>query len=217
MNALAVTSITDFILASEVLFLAGMLVNMPKARFSAAWFWSGAMVLLGVAALIGGIDHGFFEVAGLPRYFIQRANWIVLGAMTFFILMATAMQFFSIQTQRRCMLFGLVQFIANTVATLLIDSFLVVVLNYSPVMALLLAMNFIGRKTGTGSWTMIAGILILFAASAIQALGIAVSSRLDHNGLYHLVSMLGVLFLYFGGLRLRSVKAGRNDPAQANL
>lgn len=217
MNALAITSITDFILASELFFLAGMLVSIPKARFSAAWFWSGAMFLLGMAALIGGIDHGFFEVAGVPRYFIQRANWIVLGAMTFFLLMATAMQFFSIQAQRLWMLFGLVQFIAYTIAVLLIDSFLIVILNYAPVMVLFLAMNFIGRNTGTGSWTMIVGIMILFAASAIQALGIDVFSPLDHNGLYHLVSMLGVLFLYFGGLRLRLDKAGRHNLPQANL
>ena len=95
MNALAITSITNFILAGEVLFLAGMLVRMPKIQYSAAWFWAGAMTLLGVAALIGGIDHGFFEQSGLPRYFIQRSNWIVLGAMTFCILMTTARQFFS--------------------------------------------------------------------------------------------------------------------------
>jgi hypothetical protein len=216
MNALAITSITNFIFASEVLLLAGMLVNMPKARFSAAWFWSGAMVLLGVAALIGGIDHGFFEVAGLPRYFIQRANWIVLGATTFFLLMATAMQFFSTRAQRLFMMFGLVQFVANTIVVLLIDSFLDVVLNYAPVMVLLLAMNFIGLKSGAGSWSMIVGIVILFAASAIQALGMDAYSPLDHNGLYHLVSMLGVLFLYFGGLRLRSDQA-RHDHPPASL
>ncbi len=35
MNALAITSITNFILAGEVLFLAGMLVQRPKTRFSA--------------------------------------------------------------------------------------------------------------------------------------------------------------------------------------
>ena len=40
MNALAITSITNFVLASEVFFLAGLSAQKPKARFSAAWFWS---------------------------------------------------------------------------------------------------------------------------------------------------------------------------------
>jgi hypothetical protein len=44
----------------------------------------------------------------------------------------------------------------------------------------------------------------LFAASAIQAAGLDVFSPLNHNGLYHLVSMLGVGFLYAGVLKLKT-------------
>ncbi len=204
MDTLAVTAITDFILACELMLLAGMLFVVPKDRFSATWFWSGAMFLLGLAALIGGIDHGFIEPAGLPRYFIQRINWIVLGVMTFFLLMTTAMQFFSHKSQRLCVYVGLVQFLAYSVAVAFIDSFLVVIVNYAPMMVLFLAMNVAGLKAGKGSWPMIVGIVILFIASAIQMLGIDVFSPLDHNGLYHVVSMLGVVFLYIGGLRLRT-------------
>jgi len=204
-NAVAVTSITNFILACEMFFLAGLLVQKPKVRFSAAWFWSGMMVLLGLAALIGGIDHGFFEQSGLSRYVIQRLNWLVLGMMTFFLLMTIATQFFSRQVQRFFLIFGIIQFTADAVAVLLIDSFLDVILNYAPVMLLLLIMNIIDLKNGAGSWSMIVGILILFAASAIQMSGMDVFSPLDHNGVYHLVSMVGILFLYLGGQRLRTV------------
>jgi hypothetical protein len=204
MNTLAITSITNFVLASEVFFLAGMLTQKPKARFSAAWFWNGMMILLGLATLIGGIDHGFFEGPGLPRYFIQRSTWIVLGAMTFFLLMTIAMQFFSRQVQRLFLIFGIIQFTANTIAVLLIDNFLDVILNYTPVMLLLLVMNFINLKNGPGSRSMITGILILFVASAIQGLGIDIFNPLDRNGLYHLVSMVGIVFMYLGGLHLRN-------------
>jgi hypothetical protein len=203
MNALAMTSITNFILAGEVFFLAGVLAQRPKARFSAAWFWSGMMILLGLAALIGGIDHGFFEGPGLPRYFIQRLTWIVLGAMTFFLLMTIAAQFFSRQIQHLFLIFGIIQFTADTVAILLIDSYLNVILNYTPVMLLMLIMNFLNLKNASGSRAMIAGILILFAASAIQAAGIDIFYPLDRNGLYHLVSMVGIFTMYLGGLNLR--------------
>jgi hypothetical protein len=202
LNALAITSITNFVLASEIFFIAGLLASKPKARFSAAWFWSGMMFLLGVATLVAGIDHGFFEAPGLPRYFIQRIDWIFLAAMTFFLLMTTAAQFFP-RAQRYFLIFGILQFVVDTLVVLSIDSFLDVILNYAPVMLLLLVMNFIGLKNGRGSWSMIAGILILFAASAIQVLSIDIFSPLDRNGLYHLVSMVGVFFLYLGGLRLR--------------
>jgi hypothetical protein len=85
-----------------------------------------------------------------------------------------------------------------------IDSFLVAILNYAPVMLLLLVLNGIGLRRGTGSLGMMAGILILAAGSLVQALKVDVFSPLDRNGLYHVVSMIGVAFLYRGGLRLRA-------------
>jgi hypothetical protein len=208
MSSLAFTSITNFILAAEALFLAGTLAGIPKARFSAAWYWTGTLLLLGLGALIGGIDHGFIEPSNQPRYFIQRADWIVLGAMTFCVLTATAKQFFPPRVQRIVLVLGAIQFVANTIVVLLVDSFLAVTLNYAPVMILLLSMNSVRLKSGAGSWQMSAGILVLFAATGIQALGVDYFSPLDHNGLYHLATMIGVLFLYAGGRRLKGYTDG---------
>ena len=84
------------------------------------------------------------------------------------------------------------------------DSFLDVILNYAPVMLLFLAMNILGLRQGTGSMQMIIGILILSAASAIQAVGWDRLSPLDHNGVYHVVSILGVVFLYLGSASLKT-------------
>jgi hypothetical protein len=204
MTVLAITSITNFLLAAEVLFLAGRMSRMPKVRFSAAWYFSGVLLLLGVAALLGGIDHGFFEPANIPRYLIQRSDWIVMGGVTFCLLMTTAKQFFPPAVQRVVLFAAVVQFAAYSAAVLFVDSFLVVILNYAPVMLLLLVMSFTGLRSGRGSPQMVAGILILFAASGIQAAGVDVFSPLDRNGIYHLVSMVGVASLYFGGVRLRA-------------
>jgi hypothetical protein len=204
MTAQAITSITDLLLAAEAFFLAGRMSGTPKVRYAAAWYFSGVLLLLGVAALLGGIDHGFFEPANMPRYLIQRSDWIVLGGVTFCLLMTTAKQFFPPAVQRVVLFAGLVQFAADTAAALLVDSFLVVILNYAPVMLLLLVMSLTGLRSRRGSPQMVAGILILFAASGIQAAGVDVFSPLDRNGLYHLLSMVGVAFLYFGGTQLRT-------------
>ena len=211
MTALAITSITNFLLAAEVLFLAGRMSRMPKARFSAAWYFSGVLLLLGIGALLGGIDHGFFEPANLPRYLIQRSNWIVLGGVTFCLLMTTATQFFAAAARRVALVAAVVQFAAFTTAALLVDSFLVVILDYAPVMLLMLVMSVMGLGSGKGSGRMVAGILILFAASGIQAAGVDLFQPLDRNGLYHLLSMMGVVFLYLGGTRLgtEAESAGR--------
>jgi len=203
MGTLAITSITNFILASELFFLAGLMVKTPKARFSAAWFWGGAMFALATSALLGGIDHGFIEPADLSRYVIQRPNWIVVGVATFCMLLATARQFFPSSWQRPALIFGTIQLILYAVAVLLVEDFRIVIVNYAPVMLLLLVASIIGLRRGTGSWQMVVGILVLLAASAVQALGVDVFSPLERDGLYHVISIVGVLFMYWGGQRLK--------------
>ncbi len=203
MTPVALTAITDLILSAEAFFLAGRMTACPKVRFSAAWFWSGVLFLLGLAALIGGIDHGFFENAGLPRYWIERPNWIVLALLTWCVLMTAARQFLPGHLQRIVMVLGAAQFVVDAILALRIDSFLVVILNYTPVMILMLVLSCAGLRKGTGSYWMIAGILILFSASAIQALMVDTFSPLDRNGLYHVITMIGVVFLYQAGTRLR--------------
>jgi hypothetical protein len=205
MGTLAITSITNFILASELFFLAGLMVKTPKAHFSAAWFWGGAMFALALSALIGGIDHGFVEPAGLSRYFVQRPNWIVVGVATFCMLLATARQFFPPRWQRPALILGTIQLVVYAIAVLQVGDFRIVILNYAPVMLLLLLMSVRGLTRGTGSWQMVVGVLVLLAASAVQALHVDVFNPLDQNGLYHAISFVGVLFMYLGGQRLKVI------------
>ena len=164
------------------------------------------MAFLGLAGLIGGIDHGFIEPAGLSRTVIQRANWLVLGAMTLCVVLTIAAQFFRGRTARLVQAAGIVQFLCFIAAAFLADSYIVVIVNYAPVMAWFLVMNMLRLKQGEGSWQMIAGSLVLFLASAVQALGIDVLTPLDHNGLYHVISMPGVFLLFLGGRRLQVLR-----------
>ena len=97
-----------------------------------------------------------------------------------------------------------VQLLAYFVAMAVVDSFLVVVVNYLPVILALLAFNLHGLRRGTGHWTIALGILVLLLASTAQALRIDTFSPIDHDGLYHLISMPGVVLLYFGGRRLKT-------------
>jgi hypothetical protein len=202
-SALAITSITNFILACELFFLSGLMVRTPKLRFSAAWFWAGAMLALASSALIGGIDHGFAEPAGQSRYFVQRPNWIVVGVATFCMLMATARQFLAPRWQRPVLLLGVVQLIVYAIAVLQVEDFRIVIINYLPVMLLLLLLSIRGLRAGSGSWQMVTGILVLLAASAVQALRVNAFNPLTGDGLYHLISMAGVVLMYWGGQRLR--------------
>lgn len=207
MNALAITSITNFLLAGETLFLAGMLARRSGTRHTAAWFWAGTFILIGVSALLGGIDHGFFEAAGLDRSGIKHLNWLVIGAATFCILMTTATQFLSPRAQRAFLTVGVVQFAAYAIAVFAVDRYTIVILNYAPVLLLLLAAYVVRARTTPGAADMIAGIVILIIASVVQALGVNTFAPLNSSGLYHAVSMVGMIFLYRGGRRLRDTRS----------
>lgn len=206
LSALAVTAITNFILASETFFVSGLLFPRPKSKYSAAWFWQFAILLLAVSALIGGIDHGFFEVIGQTpaRAVIQHVNWFFLGLLTLFVFLTTARQFF--EPPVRSVLYAIagIQLVIYTVLMLLSDDFLVVIVNYAPVMLLLLVMSIRGLRDGTGSWAMIAAIVISFLASGVQAAGIDVLSPFDRNSLYHFGMMVAVVLFYLGSKQMKT-------------
>ena len=203
MDTLAITSVTNFVLAALLFFLAGLMVGTPKARFSAAWFWGGALLALATSALLGGIDQGFVEPACLSRYPIQRPNWIVAGIATSCMLLATSRQFLAPRWQRPMIAVAASQLIVYAILVLLIEDFRLVIVNYLPVLLLLLVLSIRGTRHGAGSWQMVAGIVVLRAASAVQALHVDVFSPLSGDGLYHLISMVGVVFMYLGGRRLK--------------
>jgi hypothetical protein len=205
LTPLAVTAMTNFILACVVFLVAGMLLALPKERGSAAWFWSLALLLLGASALLGGIDHGFFEVHGqLPiRRLIERSNWVLLGLLAATVLATAARQFFTPAVQR--VLFGLAvaQFVVYVLLVVTVANFLVVILNYAPALLLLLAASAAGLRRGAGSPAMVAGLVVLVIASIVQALQVDTFSPIDRNGLYHLIALPGVVLIYLGGRALK--------------
>ena len=142
-------------------------------------------------------------MGGEARYTLQRINWLVLGGTTFCTLMTTSRQFFPHRIQPIVTLLGVLQLVIFAVLVFTVGDFLVVILNYAPVMLLLLVCSLLGLRSGTGTWPMIIGLVILVLASAIQALGVDTFSPLDQSGLYHVISMAGVVFLYLGGLQLK--------------
>lgn len=215
MDTLAITSITNFVLAGELFFLAGLMVKTAKARFSAAWFWAGAMLALATSALLGGIDHGFVEPAGLDRYLLQRPNWLVVGLVTFFTLLATARQFLSPRWQRPVLILAATQLVVYAIAVLLVGDYLVVIVNYAPVVLLLLALSVRGLRDRAGSWQMVVGIVVLLTATTVQALNVDVLSPLENDGLYHVIAIVGAPFLYLGGQRLDVAGSAAHRAAQS--
>jgi hypothetical protein len=205
LTPLSVTAITNFLWAAEAFLAAGFLLGKVRSLSTAAGFWALAMLFMGIGALSGGIDHGFLEPRGISpgRRVFEKATRIAAGILAFFTLLTAGWQFFAAEARPAFLAAGLLLFAAYLVATFLLDSFLVVILGYAPAMVLFLVMSILGLEAGTGSWQMIAGLLVSAAASLIQALGVDRFSPLDRNGLYHVLLMAATVLLALGGLLLK--------------
>jgi hypothetical protein len=206
MNALAITAITDLLLASETFLLAGILLGSMRDSASAYGCWAVTTLLMAAGALLGGIDHGFYEPAAAlarARKIFQKATWLCIGLMTFFIVLTLAFQFFPARYRVVFFIAGAVQLVVYTVIALRSSSFLPVILNYLPVLLFFLVMHILNLNSGRGSREMITGIALSLVASAVQAMKLDTFKPLDRNGLYHLIMMAASVFLFLGGKALR--------------
>ena len=202
---LSVTAITNFVLAAEAFLAAGFLLGRVRSLSTAAGYWALALLFMGISALSGGIDHGFLEPRGSSpaRRAFEKATSVAAGILAFFVLLTVGKQFFGPSSDPVFLAAGFLLLAAYLVATFLLDSFLVVILGCAPAMILFLVMSLLGLRSGTGSWQIIAGLLVSAAASLIQALGVDAFSPLDRNGLYHVVLMPATILLALGGLLLK--------------
>jgi len=208
LTALGVTALTDFALAAETFFLSGLLFARPKVRYSAAWFWQWALLLLAVSAFIGGVDHGFIQVAGESpvRKAVQHTTWVVVGLVTAAVFLTMVRQFTAERWHRVLAAVAVLQFVVYLVAIVRIDRYAVVVANYALVMIWaiwVLAANGRRLRRGGGHWPIIAGIGAAIAASVAQAAGWRLSETFDRHAVYHVGMMVAVALLYVGGLRLK--------------
>ncbi len=205
LTPLSATAITNFLLAAEAFLAAGFLLGRVRSLSTAAGFWALALLSLGISALSGGIDHGFLEPRGNSpgRRVFEKATSVATGILAFFMLLTAGWQFFAAGARPAFLAAGLLLLAAYLVATFLLNSFLVAILGYAPATIFLLVMSILGLEAGTGSWQIIAGLLVSAAASLIQALGVDAFSPLDRNGLYHIVLMPAIVLLTLGGLLLK--------------
>ncbi len=198
------TAATDVVLALVALvvcvltFKAGKQFNPKKGKI-----WTWAFGLLAFAALTGAIAHGF-QMSHQLNYILWQPLNLALGlAISMFVVGVT----FDM-TKGDLPKFVLpVLIVTGTLfylVTLIIPgSFLVFILYEAIAMLFSLVVYIIlgFRNQIRGAWFMALGILITIIAAAIQASeSISFTSiwKFDHNGIFHIIQIIGLLVLYWG-------------------
>jgi hypothetical protein len=194
-----VTAITNFVAAGEAFFGAGFLLARTPNLGSARGLWAAAMLSFAIGFLIGGIDHGFFELKGntTSRLIVQKVCWFFGAATTYLITLSTLFQYTDGSLRTILVFVGLAQLVTFQILAIRIHHFLLVMINYIPILVVLFILNLMGLSSGSGSLYMIFGIGACVLAAIFEGIGIDVFTPVDRHGVYHLVMMAGIA-LFFG-------------------
>ena len=178
--------------------------------------WGGALALLSLAAALGAIAHGL-KMPPRVNALLWRPLNLALGLTIALFVVGVVYDLRSKVAAQRVLAPMLAVGVGFFVLTQIVSgTFLVFVLFQAVAMLFALgAYGWLGVKRRlAGAWWMAGGVLVTLIAAAIQATG-SVSFTLvwpfDHNGVYHLVQMVGLLLLT-AGLRA-GFRANRPDPS----
>ena len=199
------TFATDLVLGGVAIGLALPLLTSPTVGHKARRLWGWALVLTGIAAWTGGAWHGFGpEIDASAAAVLWKITVFAIGAAAATMLAGAALA--TLRPPARTIFLALValKLVAYLVWMSGHDDFRYVIYDYAPAMALVLALELVAlaRGRGHGAGFIIAGILLSFAAAAIQRSEATYSADFNANDLYHLIQFGALVLLFWGARRL---------------
>lgn len=201
---LQLVSLTDFILAIECLFLAGLLFGSNQSKNIRLTNLSFFLFFAGLAAFMGGVDHGFYQTINM-RYYPRTFTYVAVAFSTFYLFKYTMLTFFNSTYHKAIEIVIYVQLVAFIISSFLYHNFLLVIGNYAPVLLLFFVMNIINRKKDTTNNYLILFCITMFVATFIQMSGIQLSALINSDSLFHFTAMLGYVFFYLGAKKMKDL------------
>jgi len=201
------TAATDIVLAlvafGGIVFLLGLLLNSGELwKIS---IWSAAIGSIGLAAALGAVAHGLI----LSRT-LHHCSWLVLNmalslAISLFVV-GVVYDLWGFEVSLKTLPILLIAGLGFYLTTLFYPGIFFLFIVYEGVALVFALAAYIYltiQQDLPGAYLMAAGILASIIAAGIQANKSVVVTfiwRFDHNGIYHLVQVVGLLLL-FAGLR----------------
>lgn len=198
------TAATDLIIAilatwsAWKIFQKGYPVSPVKARI---WIW--IFILLAIGALLGAIAHGI-QMDRNTNYILWQPLNLSLGLSISLFAAAAILDWRGGSIQKGIVPVLLTMgFIFYLITVFIPGSFLVFIIYEAIIMIFALTVYFIlaiGQRLH-GVWWIVSGILISIIAALIQAtetLHFTLIWEFDHNGIFHLVQIFGIVLLMKG-------------------
>lgn len=209
------TAATDALLTVVVVAgIAWLRRSTPASPRRTLWLWG--LALFAVAGALGAYVHGFDIDAG-TRELLWQPLYLTLGSALAFFSAGAIGDWHGDVPARRALPFLLALALAFYAMTRLSGGkFLVFVIFEAAALLFALAvyirLALAGRR---GAGFMVTGLVLSLAGGVLQASTLSLHAiwEFNHNGLYHLVQLVGVVFLV-AGLR-RTLSSGPGHAAAA--
>lgn len=191
-------TLTDYALALECAVFCALLLRGRAAHDALRRWWAFFFASIGVAALIGGTVHGFLP--GNATLWV--ATLLTLGATSLAGWMIGS-HLLRLPFIRAAAIALLVLYAA--VVLFVRQEFIVAIAMYLPAtLFLLVAMIVTWRATRERGVALgIGGLLLTFAAAAVQQLRIGLHPvYFNHNALYHVIQFVALWLVFIAAMRL---------------
>lgn len=196
------TAATDLILGVVSLVLLFLLHRNPVNDALKRRHWSFMYGFLAAASILGGVAHGFVW----PELFLKvvwQVLYLLLGFTVAFFAVGAIHELWGASASKKLAPFILASaFLFYLVTALVPGSFLVFIAYEAVALAgALFIYLYLGfRDRDKACFLMVAGIAISIMAAVVQALGslrITLLWEFNHNGVFHLIQIAGIIFIYW--------------------
>ncbi|MDX2253750.1 MAG: hypothetical protein NW202_15775 [Nitrospira sp.] len=169
-------------------------------------YWAVGMGALAVASFAGGTVHGFSLVLGeLVLQGLWKGTAFAIGLASCCFLTGTVIASVPQPLRQGLIIAAAIQFACYAAWMAMHDEFQYVIYNYGMTLAVVLLVQIyqgVVRNAPSAGW-IVAGILVSFLAALVQQSGLALHPSFNHNDLYHVVQMVGMVLLYRGASLLQ--------------
>ncbi len=199
------TAITDIILAL-VAFGGILILSWNISHDNESWkiiIWSAAFGLIGLAAVLGAVAHGLVISRTAHNRIWQLLNMALALAVSLFVAgvvydlwgLAVCFKVLPVMLAAGLGFFGATRLYPRIFFVFILYEGLALIFALSAYIYLAV------RGEPAGAAFMAAGILISILAAGIQAnksISLTIIWQFDHNGLYHIVQVVGLILLLIG-------------------
>jgi len=207
------TMLTDYILGGLSAVLGLFLLGEWRGRRERpVLWWALAFFAISVATFSGGTYHGFTgSLSAATLAGLWRVTTFSVGIGSFCLLTSVFHVLFAGRLRKVLIALALVKLLVYLAWMTGHDDFSYVIADYGTSMMIILLLAIVNWKKMSFRW-IATGIAVSFFAAGVQQAQLGFGPSFDHDAVYHIIQMGGMVLLYLGGRLLREREAALFPP-----